>query len=317
MEIFLGSGARWYSGEPLKQNNGCHEQHEENEQYEEKHEDDVDLLRKWSEIPYPGECEPPVGIDQLAGSWYMFFFRRNKEGILTTLDGQPVCFDIEDPGNINFYKSLLLVKQVLRKLTPQQREIAECWGEGPATKQWTPIIDRLIDTYGLSPASAARVLAAVQAGINDAFVITWYLKYLWDVPRPIQLDRRLATELCTPYFPAYPSGHSVISGTAEVILSYFFPPEAERLRELSEENGISRLYAGVHFTEDITEGLKLGRQIGRMVVDELERQEDINGDTIDVPATQYRHANLPPPPYVQAIPYLPLRARECDLPLIP
>lgn len=311
MEIFFKDDAKKHSKEHEEKKEECREQ------IMDKMINACGMQKKWSEIPYPGDKKPPVGLDPYAGSWPTYFFRWNEKGLLTTLDGDPVCLDIKNPDDINYYKSLKLVKDVQENLTPQQREIAEYWGEGPATKQWTPIIDRLIDTYDLSPAEAGRVLAAVQAGINDAFVITWFFKYLWDVPRPIQLDRRLATAICTPYFPGYPSGHSVISGVAEVILSYFFPPEADRLRELAEENGISRLYGGVHFLEDITEGLNLGRQIGRIVVQELSRQRDIKKNLIDNPSTKDLHARLIPPPYRQAIQFYPLKVRNCDLPLIP
>lgn len=311
MEIFIEDSAKKHSEDSVKKPEKCHEH------YEGKVDDICDTQKRWSEIPYPGECEVPDGLDSYAGSWPTFFFKWNEKGILTTSDGDPVCFDIKDPDDIDFKESLKTVKHVQKNLTKEQRVIAEYWGEGPATKQWTPVIDRLIDTYGLSPAAAGRVLAAVHAGINDAFVITWYFKYLWYVPRPIQLDRRLATAICTPYFPSYPSGHSVISGVAEVILSYFFPAEADRLRELAEENGISRLLGGVHFLEDITEGLRLGRQIGRIVVDELSKQRDIKKNPIDDPVIEDLHAKLTPPPYRQDIPYCPLRVRECDLPLIP
>jgi hypothetical protein len=298
MDIFIKGERKQRPNSPQKQEIEYHEEHRQRIKEFEKQMADIDLLRKWSEIPYPGQCEPPVGLDRYAGSWPTYYFRTNEKGLITTLEGEPVCFDIENPDEIDFNKSLMLLKHVLKNLTPQQRKIAEYWGEGPATKRWTPIIDRLIDTYNLSPAYAARVLAAVHAGINDAFVICWYFKYLWDVPRPIQLDKKLATEICTPPFPTYPSGHSVISGTAEVILSYFFPTEAEKISELAEENGISRLFGGVHFLEDIIEGLKLGRQIGKIIVDELKRQEGINGDPIDVPPVEDRNADLPPPPYV-------------------
>ncbi|MGE5630734.1 MAG: hypothetical protein ACM3TR_06495 [Caulobacteraceae bacterium] len=163
-------------------------QHEGYENNEERLVRNSNLPRKWSELPYAGECRIPQGLNPGADSWYTFFFRRNEANFFTTLDGKPVSFEIQHPDNFNFDKSLLGVKNVLKNLTPSQRQIAEYWGDGPATKQWTPIIDRLLDTYGLSPVSAARVLAAVQAGINDALVITWYFKYLWDVPRPNQLD---------------------------------------------------------------------------------------------------------------------------------
>jgi hypothetical protein len=264
-------------------------------------EDNINLRRKWSQIPYPGESKAPQGVDPSAGSWPMHFFRKNEYGAFTTFDGKPVSFEILQPSNINFDKSHLVVKNVLENLSQNQRVVAEYWGSGPPTKQWTPIIDRLISTYGLSPVRAARVLAAVQAGINDAIIITWHFKYLWDVPRPNQLDKKLTTVINTPKFPTYPSGHSVISATAEVILSYFFPPEAERLRELAGEDSMSRLYAGIHFKEDLLEGTRLGHQIGRIIVHELSKQRDINQIMIDIPITQERHANLPPPPYEQVI----------------
>lgn len=173
----------------------------------------------------------------------------------------------------------------------------------------------MIDTYNLSPVRAARVLAAVQAGISDAFVITWYFKYLWDVPRPNQLDQNLVTAICTPKFPGYPSGHSVISGAAAVILSYFFPPEAKKLKESANENSLSPIYGGVHFTVDGSEGLRLGRQIGRIVVNALRGQYDGDQSMIDNPITVNKHADLPPPPNEQVIPYPP-RYNACDLPLL-
>lgn len=277
----------------------------------------VNLPRKWSGLSYAGESRVPQGLDPTAGSWPLFYFRKAANGAFTTLDGEPVSFEIQNPDNFNFDRSLQVVQWVQKNLTPQQRTIAEYWGEGPATKQWTPIIDRLIDTYGVSPVYAARVLGVVQAAINDAFVITWYFKYIWDVPRPAQLDQNLATAICTPKFPSYPSGHSVISGVAEVILSYFFPPEAEKLTGLAEENSISRLYGGVHFVEDIDEGLRLGRQIGRIVVEELIRQGDSAQTKMDIPITEDRNADLPPPPYEQVIPFFPLRVKNCNLPLLP
>ncbi len=276
----------------------------------------ANLPRKWSELSYAGEKRVPIGIDPTAGSWPLYYFTRLYNGKFANLAGIPVDFEIQNPNNFNFDTELVIVKEALKNLNPYLKQSVLYWGDGPATKQWTPIIDRLIDTYGLSPVRAARVLAVVQAAINDAFVITWYYKYLWDIARPNQLDQKLLTFICTPKFPSYPSGHSVISGTAEVILSYFFPPEADRLKELAEENGISRLYGGIHFLPDITEGLRLGRQIGRIVVDIVKNQFDNEQSQIDYPITVDRNAVLPPPPYVQVIPF-PDRARACDLPLLP
>ena len=273
------------------------------------------ILRRWSQLSYAGEARIPQGLDPNAGSWPLFFMRLDENGKFMTLNGKPCNFEIQHPDNFNFDQEQIIVQQTLDDLTPMQRTIAEYWGDGPATKQWTPIIDRLVDTYKFTPVRSARVLAAVQAGINDAFIVTWHFKYLWDVPRPNQLNQGLLTSICTPKFPSYPSGHSVISGTAEVILSYFFPPVAERLKQLAEENSISRLYGGVHFPADLSEGLRLGRHIGQIAVNVLKNSIDRDQATIDIPVANNLNAQLMPPPYEQEIAF-PSRDRTCDLPLL-
>lgn len=261
--------------------------------------------RRWSKIPYPGQTTLPVPVDPTAGSWPLYYLKRDACGMFTKLNGNPAKFDIRSPSTIDFCQELTTVQQTLANLTAQQKEIAVYWSEGPATNQWTPIIDILINTYRLTPVRAARVLAAIQAGINDAFVVCWFYKYLWNVARPVQLDPSLITVVPTPSFPSYPSGHATMAGAAEVILSYFFKPESQRLKELAEECAKSRLYAGVHFNVDDDEGLRLGRQIGDIVVDILKRQRDSWGEKIDIPIKKDCHAQLPPPPYVQVIPIPP------------
>jgi hypothetical protein len=76
------------------------------------------------------------------------------------------------------------------------------------------------------------------------------------------------------------------------------------------------VYGGVHFPVDASEGLRLGRQIGRIVAEYLSRQQDINQNMVDIHITEDRNADLPPPPYEQVIPYPP-RYDDCDLPLLP
>jgi hypothetical protein len=120
----------------------------------------------------------------------------------------------------------------------------------------------------------------------------------------------LPTVICTPKFPSYPSGHAVISGCSQVILSYFFPPEAGRLKELADECAISRIWGGVHYPVDGEQGLRLGRQIGKIIVSVLKSQHDEDLAMIDPQITENLNANLPPPPYKQTIPFP--RPKVCD-----
>ncbi|HEX6970937.1 MAG TPA: vanadium-dependent haloperoxidase, partial [Limnochordia bacterium] len=203
---------------------------------------------RWSAIPYPGERWLPRPEEPAAGSWPLFLLGRDAAGRFTGPSGVPISLAIRDPATIDFRtEQLPVVQTVLTHLTDRQREIALYWAAGPPTHKFTPIADRLISTYAVTAGRAARILAALQAAIQDALIVAWQLKFLWDVPRPHQLDPTLRPIIPVPRHPTYPSGHAVVAGAAEPILSYFFAPEAERIRQRCEECARSRLYAGVHF----------------------------------------------------------------------
>ncbi|KIL50927.1 vanadium-dependent haloperoxidase [Jeotgalibacillus campisalis] len=258
---------------------------------------------KWSEEPYGGESAPPNDpVTPLAGGWPLTFLKRNRRGEFLNPDGRAIVFPIVHPNRINFEKELEAVQLALKESTPNQQGIGIFYGTGVPTKQWTPVIDRLIDSYGVSPVSAARILAVVQMAINDTMIVVWDLKYKWDTARPIQYDQSLEPLLCTPRFPSYPSGHASMSGCAEVVLSYFFPREASKLKRFAEEDAISRLYSGVHFPIDNDEGLKLGRFIGDTIVRHLKEQRDKDG-SVDQPYEMFRDADFFATEFKQFIPY--------------
>ncbi|WP_240733019.1 vanadium-dependent haloperoxidase [Jeotgalibacillus sp. S-D1] len=258
---------------------------------------------KWSKEPYGGEKNPPKDpVTPLAGDWPLAFLKRNKRGEFLDPEGRRLSLPILHPDRIDFGKELKAVQHTLNNLTPEQENIGIFYGTGVPTKQWTPVIDRLIDSYGISPVYAARILAAVQMAINDTMIVVWDLKYKWDTARPIQYDHSLEPLLCTPRFPSYPSGHASMSGCAEVVLSYFFPKEASKLKRFAEEDAISRLYTGVHFPVDNDEGLKLGRSIGNSIVQHLQDQRVMDG-AIDQPQETFRNADFFSAEFNQFIPY--------------
>lgn len=270
---------------------------------------------RWSQLPYTGERTPPNNPEEpLAGSWPLIFLKRDGNGWFTGPLGDPLP-QVKDPDTIDWKSELQVVQTTLENLTPEQQLLADYWGTGNVTKQITPIIDRLIDTYtiyktkippkSLSTPRAARILALTQSAIADAGVVCWSVKYENDVARPNQQDHFLPTYLCTPRHPSYISGHSIGMGVAAEVLSYFFPAESVRLQALAEECAVSRLYGGVHFPIDNSEGLKLGRAIGKSLVNYFSTQVDSMGNPVDQPFTEDRNAVLPPGnyPFKQAIPF--------------
>jgi len=221
--------------------------------------------RKWSDYPYPGDMVPPKG-NPAPAYWPMFFINRPSTHEFFDPFRQRIAWNIRHPAQINWTEELTLVQQTQASLTPEQKRIAQYWGTGEATEKMTRLLFRLAEKYRMGSPMTARVLAFFHAAVNDALVISWYFKYLWDVARPNQYDPNLSTVVFTPKFPSYPSAHATVAGCAEVIMSHFFPREAADLKRMVDECALSRLYAGVHFKIDNDEGLKLGRQIGRIAV---------------------------------------------------
>lgn len=98
----------------------------------------------------------------------------------------------------------------------------------------------------------------------------------------------------TPPFPSYPSGHAVLGSAMFQVLRMFYgtdrlpfdyvsdelnginrdnkghvrprwPRHFGSLTEAEQDNAISRLYLGVHFRFDLTNGMTLGRRVGYYV----------------------------------------------------
>lgn len=249
---------------------------------------------RWSKIPYPNETKPYVGIEKDAGSWPLYFVRLNSNGNFFTLNCTPIKWNFANPCTIDFNAELKEVENVQANLTECEKGMAKFWGTGVPINQWTPIALTLINTYNVNPPMSAKILSSVQNVINDAFVITWFYKYCYDFARPVQLNKNLVPLIKTPKFPTYPSGHSVISGATSTVLSYFFPAEADKLTRLAEDASISRLYGCIHFKADLTNGLSLGRQIGKLAIDIISQEVDGCCNYIFKPYTEFLDAPIVP-----------------------
>ena len=181
------------------------------------------------------------------------------------------------PGSARFRAETREVLEISRRLTPEQRRIAQIWsaGEGTALPPglWNRVTLALVDRRGMSTARAARAFALLNVALADAGVAAWDAKYAYWSPRPenvirdLGLDRRWKPLLETPSFPSYVSGHSTFSAAAAEVLAHLFPERAGQFRAKAEEAGRSRIYGGIHFASDNVEGLRLGRQIGRRAVE--------------------------------------------------
>jgi hypothetical protein len=92
--------------------------------------------------------------------------------------------------------------------------------------------------------------------------------------------------MITPPVPDYPSTHTVLGWAAAQVLIELFgdnvpysatsltlPGVTRSFRTFSaaaEENGMSRIYAGIHFRHAVSDGRRQGRSIGSAVAEALD-----------------------------------------------
>jgi hypothetical protein len=183
--------------------------------------------------------------------------------------------------------------------TPEESEIAQFWYED-SPLGWNRIANTAVRKQGLDPWSAARTFALVNFAVADAFIAGFEAKYRFRFWRPETAIRAAATDgnpltkpdatwqpfLITPPVPDYPSTHTVLGwAAAEVLIellgdkmvfradSLTLPRVTRHFKRFSaaaHENGLSRLYAGIHFRHAVKDGCRQGRRIGRAVAEALE-----------------------------------------------
>jgi hypothetical protein len=128
---------------------------------------------------------------------------------------------------------------------------------------WNEQAAALIERGGAGSArDAAKIFATVNMAMMDGVVACHDSKYAYWVPRPSQADPALKTVIGVPNHPSYPSNHSCLSTAAGIVLGHFFPAERARMKKVSTEAGLSRIYAGLHYRFDVDAGNAIGQAIG-------------------------------------------------------
>jgi hypothetical protein len=201
--------------------------------------------------------------------------------------------------NSTFYQQAMEVVDVERNLTDEQREIALFWVDTPGITgtpagHWWSIVGQLVGQLELTLDRAAETYAMMGIGLGDSFISAWSLKYQVNVMRPVtyiraNIRRSWSPFIESPPFPEYPSGHSVVSGAAWVVLTRLLGPvsftdethiifEHETtavprtfysFEQAANEAAISRLYGGIHYRSAIENGLRQGECVGNYAMNSI------------------------------------------------
>ena len=217
-----------------------------------------------------------------------------------------------EPGT-EFHEELLEVYEVSREITEkgddsEEIEIAQFWDCNPyvsvtrghlmfATKKITPgahwigISKIACNSSDYDFEDTVFAMTKTSIAIFDAFISCWDEKYRSNLVRPETLinnyiDDQWEPILQTPPFPEYPSGHSVVSGAASVVLTsifgdnFSFDDDTEQpyglpirsfpsFKAAAQEAAISRLYGGIHYMAAIDNGIDQGFKVGELVTSSL------------------------------------------------
>jgi PAP2 superfamily. len=199
-------------------------------------------------------------VNPLAGFWKTYILKSGSE------------IQAEKPIPCGSEADLLDIKQtyeVWKHRTPEQIAAVHYWGDKPPPVIWNIILNQRIQKYNMSIFDAAYFSVYLNVGMYDALVSCWYTKYTYWTARPFQRIANITTEIPTPNFPGYTSGHSTISIVASRVLGEIFPNEKDYFNNQAIEAALSRLWAGIHFKQDVVKGMDQGDKIAKKIVEDM------------------------------------------------
>jgi hypothetical protein len=183
--------------------------------------------------------------------------------------------------------------------TAEETAYAKFWYENADTG-WNRLTRAVVESKGLDLYDAARTFALVNMAMADGFIAGWDSKFHYDYWRPLTAIRFTGNDgnnetaadpkweplMLTPPVQDHPSTHSILGAAAAEVLGRllgdetsfsFTSPTAENpmvdkrsfesFTQAAQENGDSRVKAGVHFRFAVDAGLKMGKEIGAQAVD--------------------------------------------------
>ena len=182
--------------------------------------------------------------------------------------------------------------------TPDEALTGRFWN-GAIQNYWNEIAQTASLDRHLTIAQEARLFALLNLSVADSVIAFYDAKYTYNRCRPVTAIRAAGTDdnpETTPDAnwlpevgnttadPAYPGAHAVISAAAAAVLTAVLHrdhldfavtsevlPGVERSFEsvsaAADEATQSRIFAGVHFRNDLTSGHRLGRDVADFVLD--------------------------------------------------
>ena len=207
-----------------------------------------------------------------------------------------------------FYKTMMEVYTIGKKLDTTQKLIAHYWDDNPnvstnlghlnyfihkisAGGHWLMIAKQACQQKNVPAAKASLIYTLASIAIYDGFISAWSEKFISNLVRPITVindfvDKKWEPYIQTPPFPEFTSAHGVISNAAATVLTgilgdnFEFTDQAEipfgndarhfnSFNEAAKEVTWSRVYGGIHYPETARISIIQGKDIGNNVLETL------------------------------------------------
>ncbi len=155
------------------------------------------------------------------------------------------------------------VKRLAKNRSPEVVDSINKWSGPLATKPWTDAMIDIVKTGPKDPPLSSRNYALLHVAMYDAVLAAYHWKYEFKSAAP-----KGVTPLVAPSAdPSYPSEHAAIAGAASRLLAYMYPKESgQRLDEMADQAGDSRIANGTNTRSDVSAGLDLGRAVADKVI---------------------------------------------------
>jgi membrane-associated phospholipid phosphatase len=206
--------------------------------------------------PTPGQWSNANPSFPLAGMWKPWVLSSASQLRLAA----PPAF-----GSADFQMQIDAVKQFAR--TVDTNHTAWFW-QPSFTDPWVDLANRFLfeSGYASDTPKVAQTYALLMIAQHDATLACWDTKYTYLEMRPTMADPAITTLFGTPAHPSYPSGHACASAAASTALGAVFPEWAGYFTTRAREAGLSTFYSGVHYPNDVDQGLALGKAVAEIVV---------------------------------------------------
>lgn len=206
---------------------------------------------------------------------------------------------VRTPEYLADYAETKALGGMVSERTDEQTEIGLFWVESSA-QGWNRVARTILAQRQQTAWRTARVLAQVHLAIADAYIANFDSKYFWKFWRPVTAIRLGNLDAATPGdptwnvatipllgptppVPEWPSAHAMagaaaaeaikagIPGTTAFTMTSTagtgMPRSYPSVDAAAVDNNLSRIYVGFHWRAATVEGERLGRLLGRYIVE--------------------------------------------------